>query len=56
MDVFVLAAQGLSNADIACRLYISAKTVETHIASLVAKTGRDGRRDLIANAGRLAWS
>jgi DNA-binding CsgD family transcriptional regulator len=55
MDVFVLAAQGLSNADIACRLYISAKTVETHIASLVAKTGRDGRRDLIANAGRLAW-
>jgi DNA-binding CsgD family transcriptional regulator len=56
MDVFVLAAQGLSNADIASRLYISAKTVETHIASLVAKTGRDGRRDLIANAGRLAWS
>jgi DNA-binding CsgD family transcriptional regulator len=56
MDVFVLAAQGLSNADIAARLYISAKTVETHIASLVAKTGRDGRRDLIANAGRLALS
>jgi DNA-binding CsgD family transcriptional regulator len=56
MDVFVLAAQGLSNADIASRLYISAKTVETHIASLVAKTGRDGRRDLIANAGPLASS
>jgi DNA-binding NarL/FixJ family response regulator len=56
MDVFVLAAQGLSNADIAARLYISAKTVETHIASLVAKTGRDGRRDLIATAGQLAWS
>ena len=56
MDVFVLAAQGLSNTDIAARLFISAKTVETHIASLVAKTGRDGRRDLVANAGRLAWS
>ncbi len=56
MDVFVLAVQGLSNTDIAARLFISAKTVETHIASLVAKTGRDGRRDLVANAGRLAWS
>jgi len=56
MDVFVLAAQGLSNTDIAARLFISAKTVETHIASLVAKTGRDGRRDLVANARRLAWS
>src|SRR5258706_11424607 len=56
MDVFALAAQGRSNADIAARLFISAKTVETHIASLIAKTGRDGRRDLVANAGPLAWS
>ncbi len=56
MDVFELAAQGLSNADIASTLYISAKTVETHIASLAAKTGRDGRRDLVANASRLARS
>jgi DNA-binding CsgD family transcriptional regulator len=54
MDVFLLLAQGLSNADIAAKLYISRKTVETHIANLVSKTGRAGRRDLVANAGRFA--
>jgi DNA-binding CsgD family transcriptional regulator len=56
MDVFLLLAQGLSNADIAAKLFISPKTVETHIASLVSKTGQGGRRDLAANAGRFARS
>ncbi|MGN6680423.1 MAG: LuxR C-terminal-related transcriptional regulator, partial [Streptosporangiaceae bacterium] len=56
MDVFLLLAQGLSNADIAAKLFISPKTVETHIASLVSKTGQAGRRDLAANAGRFAHS
>lgn len=50
MDVFLLAVQGLTNADIASKLFISPKTVETHIANLVAKTGRKGRRDLVASA------
>jgi DNA-binding CsgD family transcriptional regulator len=54
MDVFLLLAQGLSNTDIAAKLFISPKTVETHIASLVSKTGQAGRRDLAANAGRFA--
>ncbi len=54
MDVFLLLAQGLSNAGIAAKLYISPKTVETHIANLVSKTGQAGRRDLVANAGRFA--
>jgi DNA-binding CsgD family transcriptional regulator len=56
MDVFLLLAQGLSNADIATKLFISRKTVETHVASLVGKTGQAGRRDLAANAARLATS
>jgi DNA-binding CsgD family transcriptional regulator len=56
MDVFLLLAQGLSNADIAAKLFISPKTVETHIANLVSKTGQAGRRDLAANAGRFARS
>jgi DNA-binding CsgD family transcriptional regulator/tetratricopeptide (TPR) repeat protein len=52
MDVFLLVAAGYSNAEIAQRLFISPKTVETHVASLVAKTGQAGRRELVAHAAR----
>lgn len=54
MDVFLLVARGCSNAEIAERLFISPKTVETHVASLVAKTGQTGRRELVAHAARFA--
>jgi DNA-binding CsgD family transcriptional regulator len=37
-------------------LCISPKTVETHVASLVAKTGTTGRRELVAHAARLELS
>jgi len=56
MDVFLLVANGFSNSEIASRLYISPKTVETHIASLIAKTGQAGRRELVAHAARFARS
>jgi DNA-binding CsgD family transcriptional regulator len=56
MDVFLLVARGHSNTEIAAKLYISPKTVETHIASLIAKTGRQGRRELVAHAARLIRS
>ena len=52
MDVFLLVARGHSNSEIAERLFISPKTVETHVASLVAKTGQTGRRELVAHAAR----
>jgi DNA-binding CsgD family transcriptional regulator len=54
MDVFMLVAKGHSNADIAARLFISPKTVETHVASLIAKTGQTSRRELVAHAARIA--
>jgi DNA-binding CsgD family transcriptional regulator len=54
MDVYLLVAQGLSNSDIASRLFISPKTVETHVASLVNKTGQACRRELVAHAARSA--
>jgi DNA-binding CsgD family transcriptional regulator len=54
MDVYLLVAQGYSNAEIAARLFISPKTVETHVANLVAKTGQAGRRELVAHAARFA--
>jgi DNA-binding CsgD family transcriptional regulator len=56
MDVFLLVAQGYSNAEIAGQLFISPKTVETHVANLVAKTGQAGRRELVAHAARFARS
>ncbi len=52
MDVYLLVAQGISNTEIATRLVISPKTVETHIGSLVVKTGQGGRRELVAHAAR----
>ena len=54
MDVLLLLARGLSNAEIADTLFISPKTVETHVASLIAKTGQTSRRQLIARSARLA--
>jgi DNA-binding CsgD family transcriptional regulator len=54
MDVYLLVAQGFSNAEIAERLFISPKTVETHVASLISKTGQGGRRELVAHAARSA--
>jgi DNA-binding CsgD family transcriptional regulator len=56
MDVYLLVAQGCSNAEIAAKLFISPKTVETHVANLVAKTGQAGRRELVAHAARFAQS
>ncbi|MGI9008653.1 MAG: helix-turn-helix transcriptional regulator [Streptosporangiaceae bacterium] len=52
LDVFLLIGLGCSNTEIGCRLSISAKTVETHVTSLIAKTGLGGRRELVAFAAR----
>ncbi len=53
MDVYLLIGHGLSNSEIAGKLFISPKTVETHVASLISKTGKAGRRELVAHAARL---
>ncbi|MHA7861972.1 helix-turn-helix domain-containing protein [Tessaracoccus sp. Y36] len=50
----VLAAveRRLSNPEIAAELFISVRTVESHIASLKRKLGAGSRSDLMAAAGR----
>ena len=46
----VLAAVGehLTNAEIGAQLFISVRTVESHISSLFTKLGSDNRAGLIA--------
>jgi DNA-binding CsgD family transcriptional regulator len=48
MDVLALLAEGLTNAEIAARLFLSPRTVDTHVAGLLAKTGARGRGELRA--------
>jgi DNA-binding NarL/FixJ family response regulator len=50
VDVLALVAQGLPNAVIAQRLFLSPRTVETHVANLLAKTGAAGRAELASYA------
>jgi DNA-binding CsgD family transcriptional regulator len=46
MEVLSLVAAGLSNREIAERLFLSPRTVETHVARLLAKTGTATRSGL----------
>jgi DNA-binding CsgD family transcriptional regulator len=46
VDVLALVVQGLSNKEIAARLYLSPRTVEKHVERLVAKTRVAGRHEL----------
>lgn len=45
-EVLALLNEGLSNPAIAARLHLSRRTIETHVSSLLAKTGATDRRDV----------
>ena len=47
-EIVMLIGQGLSNRDIATRLTVSVRTVESHIYKAMAKTGTTNREDLAA--------
>lgn len=46
LRVAALVAEGLTYREIAQRLSISKRTVETHVAHALAKLGRSSRREL----------
>lgn len=51
-EVLRLLAEGLSNREIATRLYLSPRTVERHVANLAPKAGVGRRSELVAYAAR----
>ncbi|WP_018348653.1 helix-turn-helix transcriptional regulator [Longispora albida] len=53
-EVLALAAERLSNPEIGRRLFISSRTVEKHVASLIRKLGLRDRAALSAYAGPAA--
>jgi DNA-binding CsgD family transcriptional regulator len=50
-DVLRLVAEGLANKEIATRLYLSPRTIEKHVESLLRKTGARSRTQLVALTG-----
>ena len=55
LEVLVLAGQGLSNAQIASRLYLSEATVKRHLANLYPKLGVSSRGGAVARAMSEGW-
>jgi DNA-binding NarL/FixJ family response regulator len=50
-EVLRLVAAGLSNRDIAGALFVSPRTVEKHLESLLRKVGARSRTELVARSG-----
>jgi DNA-binding NarL/FixJ family response regulator len=53
LEVLELVVAGLTNAEIAARLVVSPRTVEHHVAAVLAKLGAPTRRDAARRASEL---
>jgi DNA-binding CsgD family transcriptional regulator len=52
LDVVLLAREGLGNKDIGVRLFISPRTVQTHLTHVYSKLGLTSRMQLVRDAAR----
>ena len=52
-EVLALVSEGLRNADIARRLFVSPKTVDHHVSAILAKLGVQTRAEAARAAARL---
>jgi len=55
VEVLALLAHGLQNPQIAVRLFVSPKTVEHHVSSILAKLDVPSRDAAVAHARRQGW-
>lgn len=55
MKVLRLLAEGLRNAEIAARVHRSVRTVDHHVAAVLAKLGVDSRLEAVRRAEREGW-
>ncbi len=49
-EVLGLLGEGLTNADVAARLFLSPRTVEKHVAAVIEELGAADRRDAVVRA------
>src|SRR6185436_3924510 len=54
VKVVDLVVKGLSNSQIGGELFLSPRTVETHVSHVLAKLGLRSRVDIVREAGRRA--
>lgn len=53
IDVLALVGEGLTNAEIAERLFLSVRTVDTHVGAILQRLGAETRRDATRQAREL---
>jgi DNA-binding NarL/FixJ family response regulator len=55
-DILKLVATGVSNKEIAQRLFISSNTVKVHLWNILTKIGANSRTEAAMYAVRIGWT